>query len=352
MHILQLSDKKEGGGAEKLFCDTIDLLRQRGHRVSVHCAEEKSFFRRLFSYVFSIREYIRMKKKLQELQPQIIHIHNYCHLLSPSVLLAIARFKQKTKAVLCMSVHDFHLLCANNSFYRWKSPTEGLNCESCQGRFFSLILRRNCDRRGFFYNLLKYLQHFLAYRVLSLHKNIDCFICPSSFLLERLAKIIPREKCVLLPNPASVKIHGDKGLLVYPSLYIGRLDPVKGLHHFLEHDYSPEKFGDFAIIGTGDASYVKELKDLLSTKVWKESVHFLGHQKHDLAMAYLALSSRLIFPSLCYENCPLVILEAKKMGKEVFHYGHGPLPDLLKAPLLGQQDYIQRLEMIYEKALK
>jgi UDP-N-acetylglucosamine:LPS N-acetylglucosamine transferase len=103
------------GGAEKHFFDVIDLLKSAGNEVAVFSmahnknrqsewnkyfvsevgyTSEYSFGKKLkgiFRMFYSWEARKKINKVLDEFKPEIVHIHNIYHQLSPAILFEIKK---------------------------------------------------------------------------------------------------------------------------------------------------------------------------------------------------------------------------------------------------------------------
>ncbi|NGX30866.1 MAG: hypothetical protein K940chlam8_00220 [Chlamydiae bacterium] len=359
MKVLQINDSLIGGGAEVVFRYTSELLKKAGYDV-------KSFYHSKFlihsiGYIYSFKSCFRLKKVIEDFQPDVIHFHNFHHLLSPSVLYAIKKLKKRLGFKVFMTVHDYHLICTNNGCIHWKKA-EPINCESCQGKKFYKGLFYKCDHRGILFSFMKFLQHFIAYNFFKLQNVIDTFICPSNFLKNKLEISLPQNKLHVLNNPAFGLAHNLDEITAaakviqqkYESVFLGRISIEKGLHRFLEETYSKEKFGNVAIIGDGPKKYKKMLEGIVQKRHLEKNVFFLGPKDHLEALSYLYNAKRLIFPSIWYENCPLTILEAIYLKKEIFHYGIGAADEIssLDRKEISEEKYLEGLLKLYPQEVK
>lgn len=358
MKILAINDVKKGGGAELVFQKSLKLL-QNDHEMFSYTAKEehKLNWKEAFGYIFSFSHASKLKKKIFEIRPDVVHLHNFYHFLSPSILWTLNRYKKELGFKVFMTIHDYHFLCANNGCLRWKNK-QPITCEACKGRNYLQILFKQCDPRGFFFNLLKFLQHFLAYKILKLDEAIDTFIVPSKFLRKKMLSFCKKEKLLFLANPAfglqEALKEKQKISHKFESIFIGRVCPEKGLKRFIEEDYQAQKFGSFLIIGQSDKCYQKELEKSIQKHNLQDYICFAGPKTHSEALSYLSSAKRLIFPSIWYENCPLTVLEAKALKKEIFHYKVGAIPEIVqeKENSLDEEQYSRKLQAIFfEKEL-
>lgn len=110
-------------------------------------------------------------------------------------------------------------------------------------------------------------------------------------------------------------------------MYAGQLEPHKGIRVLMSAaKQCPEV--TFHIYGGG--SLEQEVRDIA-----KNNPHIFVHGRvshEELQHAYQN-SDTLIYPSLCYENAPMSIVEAKSAGLQIIASNIGGIPELL-----GQQD--------------
>ena len=103
------------GGAEVLMARTIALLLTAGWETRVFSeadlADPRLTARRYINNRFARRS---LRKTLDEFRPDVVHLHNYYHLLSPGILLDLAAYREQFSARVVMTAHDYHLVCPNS----------------------------------------------------------------------------------------------------------------------------------------------------------------------------------------------------------------------------------------------
>ena len=132
-------------------------------------------------------------------------------------------------------------------------------------------------------------------------------------------------------------------------LFVGRLDPVKGIDLLLESVYSLTKgSSDFnkkfklLIIG-GDLknrnfrnnNEVNKIADFIINKKLSATVEFLGSKQNSELPLYYSCADLVVMPSV-YESFGLVILEAMACGSAVLASSVGGLKYLVKDNFNGQ----------------
>jgi glycosyltransferase involved in cell wall biosynthesis len=363
LRVLQINDALNGGGAEVVFRETCRVLKDRAVDVRTFYAKPsvKVEVGDLADYIFSFKYHFALKKVIDDFKPEIIHIHGFHHYLSPSILYTVNRFKKKYNYPVIMTVHNYHFMCANNGYLRWKKG-KPIVCEACNTKKYYRILLKQCDERSFFINILKFLQHYVCYSILKLERNIDHYLCPSDFIKGKLKTIVDENKIQILRNCVfhsrkfieEINNLSAKIKFTFDSIIVGRLSPEKGVLYFFENDYSFEKFGDILIIGDDVLGLKKEIKKLLKIKNFNNHVYILPSLSHIKVLSYMNKAKTVVFPPINYENSPLVIFEAKILGKNIFHYNMDSVKEIEALPdeELFEDKYTDNLLTFYKKILK
>lgn len=94
MKVLHVSDSYEGGGAEAVLRDTIKVSEELGYHNDIFISQEKTS---ITSYIFSRDYYVKFLQKLNDFKPDVVHLHNYYHYLSPSILYALKNIEEISK---------------------------------------------------------------------------------------------------------------------------------------------------------------------------------------------------------------------------------------------------------------
>jgi glycosyltransferase involved in cell wall biosynthesis len=84
----------------------------------------------------------------------------------------------------------------------------------------------------------------------------------------------------------------------------------------------------------GDGPLKTDLEDMLKTKGIKD-IEFTGRKSYQECIMLLQDTQFLILPSLCYENFPVVIMEAYASGKPVIASGLGAMAELVEEGKTG-----------------
>ena len=307
------------GGAEVLMSRTIELLRASGWIVRTFTRADLPDSRLTpLRYIDNRVARRAIRQTLAEYRPDVIHLHNYYHFLSPGILPELARYKQATGARVVMTAHDYHLVCPNSGGnWYWQGPR--LTAIDRLGSWWYLVSRR-WDYRGPFHGLLKLLQHLWNYRMgRDRRRHIDLVLCTCRFLQAMVARAgLPS---TLLPNPnPPVGVHHGGRPTALTLVFAGRVEPEKGLSRFLS--VLPADF-DGQIVVVGDGSDRAACEAICRARGLVHRVTFLGRRPHLETVGLIAAAHVLLLPSLLFETYPLCIQEAMSVGTNVLVADYG-----------------------------
>ncbi|MBI3978825.1 MAG: glycosyltransferase [Chloroflexi bacterium] len=330
------------GGADRAFFQTMELLRARGHTVvPFSTAHERNgpspyaaYFvdapewddlkqaapgvrlRALRDVLFNAQAYQNLQRLIRDCRPDVLHVHNLHHQLSPSILYAA----RAAGVPVVMTVHDYRLICANGYLYH-----DGL-CERCvPNRFHHPILQR-CIRGSRQAGVLGALANAYHWASGVWRRTVDLFLSPSRFLRARLvAAGIPADRIAVLPNgvaaadrPAPPRIGGEV-------LYAGAITRQKGVPTLLR---AAAATPDLRFVLYGEGSERPALEDWCRRHS-VTNVAFAGFVETVRLRRALHESGWVVVPSEWYENCPFAILESFAEGRAVVATALGGIPELV-----------------------
>lgn len=332
------------GGADRHYLDLKKLLESHGHTVIDFAMQSprnlpspyaKYFVlnRDLRRIKFSLKNLVNLgrifysyeaKRQIKTLilktKPDIVHLHNIYHQISPSILTVI----KKAQIPMVMTVHDYKLICPAYTLY-----SQGEICERCKRHKYYHCFLRKCHKDSYLASLLVALEMSVHKLFRFYEKNIDLFICPSKFLYEKLQDWgLPKSKLVHLPY--FVKKAEESRIQNLPAqdyvLYFGRLSPEKGLIDLLAAAQILPQI-PFRIVGQGPlkvtvAQYIRDHKLC--------NVQMLGYQSGRQLEETIAQARFVVVPSQLPEMFGLVILEAYAQGKTVVAHQRGGIPELVQ----------------------
>lgn len=329
------------GGAEVSFLKTADLLEQRGHRVSffamdhplnppspfaeyfvshVEFDEHLGGFRQVTAaarLLYSLEARRNLRRLLERERPDMAHLHNIYHQISPSIIDVL--WKRKIPTV--MTLRDYKLTCPV-----YTHLSNGKVCEKCVGGRYYHVVSNRCTKGSLLKSSLNMLEMYLHHKVLRIYEKVDMFISPSRFLLEKTKEMGFAGELIYLPNFVNCKEYDplpdwkEKHIV-----YFGRLSKEKGLLTLLEAIKGLDV--QLKIIGEGPER--ETLKNKAKTERIK-NVLFLGYRKDRELTEEIRNSMFAVLPSEWYENNPRSIIEAFALGKPVVASRIGGIPELVK----------------------
>ncbi|MEO0156634.1 MAG: glycosyltransferase family 4 protein [candidate division WOR-3 bacterium] len=266
--------------------------------------------------IYSIEAQIKFNKLIKRVRPDIIHLNNIHHHITPSIIIETKR----NRIPLIWTLHDYKLLCPNTHFLIDK---EDKICEACKpNKYFQAMIRR-CKKGSFLASTVVTLEAYV-HRLLRVRELVDAFITPSLFLKNKLLEYGFKENKIkhiphFIPDNFFNFSPEEKNYF----LYIGKISKIKGLAILIEAALLNPQCNVF-IAGDGD----KEVKENILSKM-PANVKYLGPQNREKVQELIAESTAVILPSLWYENQPFCILEAFAKGKPVIASKLGGMIELV-----------------------
>ncbi len=272
--------------------------------------------------LYSINAQKKIAEFLSRFKPDLVHLNNFAHQISPSILDVIRKYH--IPAV--MTMHDYKMVCPSYSMLSNGSP-----CERCAGQKYHQCAIRRCTKGSLFKSMINVAEMTLHHRVLHIYDAIDQFIAPSRFMMNKVKSMGFNGNVVWLPNAVDISTftpvfgHEEKS-----AVYVGRLSPEKGIETMIDGFKGTGL--RLKIIGDGP------LKASLEHKCQKEHlsyVKFFGYLNgHDL-FEEIKKSMFLVIPSEWYENNPRAVIEAFSLGKPVLGARIGGIPELVRDGITG-----------------
>lgn len=346
-------------GADKHFIDVINLLQQKGNEVAVFSMDHpknigSNWSRYFLSYVgynqndstlwqkfkggvrmfFSLEAKRKINKILDDFQPDIVHIHNIYHQLSPMILFEI----KKRNIPIVMTVHDFKIINPNHALYH-----NGKNYERCKnGKFYQCVIDK-CVKNSYPKSFVAMLEAYWHEILGTYRKNIDIYVIPSEFVRNALIEWgIDENKIKVLPHFSEKNINAsdnNESNNVKYALYSGSLKSNKNVQDLMDIFESLNGFKLY-LAGINEDNF-----DLGNYK----NVKYLGHLKQTELKKYIIGSQFVISASRLPETFGLVALEANVLGKPFIGYKTGAFPEIIKN---GENGFLASNKSELEKCVK
>lgn len=333
------------GGAEVSFFETSKLLESNGHKVvhfSMHhprnlSTKYQKYFMSNVDYekkgvinalrassriLYSFEAKSKLEKLLREESPDIAHLNNIYHQISPSIIHSLKKFN----IPIVMSLRDFKMTCASYSLIN-----NGHICEVCKGGKYYHCFINSCVKDSKLKSLLSTIEMYLHHKIIQIYNDIDIFISPSRFLKLKLKEMGFKKKIIHLPN--FLMINNVKPTFNWQEksiVYFGRLIKEKGLFTLIEAVKNLNI--KLKIIGEGPlkASLEEKAKSLRS-----KNIELHGFQESENLKKAIKKSMFVVLPSELYENNPRTIIEGFALGKPAVGTNIGGIPELIKNDKTG-----------------
>ncbi|MFO0867281.1 MAG: glycosyltransferase [Gemmataceae bacterium] len=304
-----------GGGTEVIIRRTIGLLEHAGWETRLFTSDDlpdsRTTARR---YVSNPVAADALTKALDTFRPEVVHIHNFYHRLSPSVLTAIDRYRETHPLRVVMTAHDFHFVCPNSGGTWFPRRGGRLPIDASRVRDWSYLISRKWDHRGRLHSWLRVMQHVWNYRWGRKRRVPDVVISPSVYLEEMLRPIVRATRVIPHPAPKWDTPPQAARPSTLTWLFVGRLEPEKGLSDLLESLASPLP-GELIVVG--DGSDRTRCESIVRERGWGDRVRFRGKIPHSEVANAISGAHVLVAPSQVPESYGLSIAEALSLGTNV-----------------------------------
>ncbi|MDY7101015.1 MAG: glycosyltransferase family 4 protein [Actinomycetota bacterium] len=252
-------------------------------------------------------------------RPEVAHLHNIYHQLSPSILRPLAR----RNIPIVMTVHDYKLVCPSYQLL----DTDGI-CEACLGdgggRFHQAALRR-CKGGSLGASALLSIESTIHRRTRA-YSPVGVLIAPSEFMAAKLRESGPfPDRVRHIPNFVDTDAIEPRTGPGDGIVYVGRLAREKGVDVLIDAVARLEGV-HLTIAGSGPE------RDALVTRAEQAApgrVRFAGHLDKADVVALVRSSRVAALAARWHENMPMSIVETMAAGVPMVVTDLGGLPDLV-----------------------
>lgn len=265
-----------------------------------------------------------MDAVLDRVRPDVVHLHNIYHQLSPSVLRPIA-----ARAIpSVMTLHDYKLVCPT-----YQLMDNGSLCEACLPGKFRNAVKRRCNNGSLLGSALSAFET-KVHSVTGAYDSIDLLVCPSDFLRSKMVQGgIDADRLVHLPNFCDLGAIAPATEPGRGVLYAGRLSHEKGVDTLV--DAVADLPVDLPVTIAGDGPERERLQKRAADAGLTHRIDFLGRVPADELHQRMREAAVVVAPSRWYENQPMTILEAFGCARPVVASRIGGLPELVADGVSG-----------------
>lgn len=334
------------GGSERYYFDLQAELAARGHEVAVfstkHTLNEATPWEEYFvgevdyrigadraalglarDVIWNRDAASRLDRLLERFRPDVAHLHNFHHQLSPSILEPLAR----RGIPVVQTLHDYKWVCPAYLFL-----SQGRLCERCgPGNRFLPVVMKQCQHDSLLRSLVVYLESSRSWGRRDFER-VARFLAPSAFMAERVTTHgLPHDRVIEMPYFVRSAAYRPADVPGADFLYLGRLSREKGLPVLF--DALARRKGRFHLRIAGGGPLEAELR----ARALDEDlpVTFLGHMGGERLHDAIRAARAVIVPSVWYENQPYAILETMALGVPVIGAKIGGIPELVEPGVTG-----------------
>ena len=324
MKIILVHNKyQQAGGEDLVFQSEGTLLAEHGHQVEYVVFDNKEIKTSLDKWLSGISVLYnpwssqRLQRKIEAFHPDVIHVHNFFPLASPSIFYAAKKYN----IPVVVTLHNYRLICPSASLFFDNSIYE----KSIHSPFPLDAILTGVYRNSRFQTAAIVATTRLHNRLGTWRDKVDKFIVLTKFAGNRfkdsILKVSP-DAFVVKPNFVVDYGLGQSDREEF-FLYVGRLSVEKGVVTLLEST----KFYRYnlVIIGDGPSRNLVEKEAVTNTQI-----KYLGFQPKEVIMNYLKKCKALLLPSKWYEGMPMIMLEAFSTGTPVIASRLGAMEEMVQ----------------------
>lgn len=308
--ILQVHNSyQDQGGEDVVVAREKEMLEEAGHDVSQYIVSNTDIntisqkFQTAISLPFSKTQKKKLERILKYNKPDVVHIHNFLPILTPSIFYAC----KKMRIPVVLTLHNFRLLCSNGLLYR-----KGRVCELCINKKWALpAIQNGCYQNSRIKSIFPVLSN-------ALHTSLDTWsdcIDKVIFLTEFSKDVFLRSHIKFAPSQIAIKPNFvvDRGYTYDKEnffLFVGRLSQEKGIMNIIKACINTNSA--LKIVGTGPLEH--QIRQLA---IQYDFIDILGYKSELELQEYYLKAKALITASKMYETFGLVIIEAFSCGTTV-----------------------------------
>lgn len=322
MRILVIHNKyKQAGGEDSVFRSESELLVQHGHVVEQLLYDNSTINTPLKKILSGLKTIYNpdsarlIKRKIREFDPDIIHVHNFLPIVSPSVFFVA----NQLHIPIVWTLHNYRLVCPSATlFYNGQINESSIHSIIPWNAIWNGVYRNSKWQTAGVVCMTAF-HHWLG----TWKHKVGAYITLTQFAKEKFMNAaigLPANKLFVKPNFVEDLGIGEEVREDY-FLFIGRLTEEKGISTLL-NAASRYRF-KLVIVGDGPLKSVVEYYALHNP-----SISYVGFQPKDRVIDYLKRCKALIFPSTWYEGFPVTIAEAFSTGTPVIASDIGAMKEI------------------------
>lgn len=332
-YIFEIGKQLEKLGHEVQFFGMEHKGRVVGNNVNAYTSDMDFHTGKLakvlypFKILYSFEARKQIRKVLDDMQPDVVHLNNINFQITPSIIDEICKYRKQTKkqVKIVFTAHDYQWICPNHMM---RIPSKDCNCDCCVGGKTGSCIKNNCIHGSKIKSILGAMEAGL-YKFKKTYNKVDVIIAPSEFLGRQFKRnpilskcnIVTRHNFIIKSEDYDQIMQLDKKDYV---LYFGRYSKEKGMGSLLN---AVKQLPEIPFVFAGSGPLEAELKNIDNV----ENRGFLGGSELHALIRQARFS---IYPSEWYENCPFAVMESVSWGTPVIGANIGGIPELIETDVL------------------
>ncbi len=310
------------GGETEVLKREKAVLEGHGHEVKLvttHNSQISSLWSKVVvgaRSIYSPSARQMVEAEIEVFKPDVVHVHNFFPLFSPSVYYAC----HAAGVPVVQTLHNYRQVCPAGQLLR-----DGQVCELCVKKRFAWPGIVHACYKGSAAATATVAAMVAIHHALGTWQTlVDVYIAPCDFVRRKLIEGgMPGDKVEVKPHFVDDDGRvgdGDGGY----ALFVGRLSAEKGLDTLLAAWEQLDNIIPLVVAGDGpQAPLLRDAQKKLKNLKW------LGWQQNESVRDLMRRAAFLIVPSEWYEAFGLVIIEAFSVGTPVIVSALGAMQELV-----------------------
>ena len=326
MRILQVHNfYQQAGGEDVVVSNEQALLKKHRHQVSLYSVSNDSIkglfgkIRTAWQTPYSPGAKERLTNAIAAFGPDVVHVHNFFPLLTPSAYDAC----RNASVPVVQTLHNYRNICAGSNLMR-----DGRLCTDCIGGSPYQAALHGCYRDSRVGSLAVARMVDVHRRKGTWQTKVDRFIAMTKFAKAMFVRAnFPETRITVKPNFVEYPITDvDAPTFRTGALFVGRLSMEKGIHTLL----GAWPFLDTPLRVIGDGPLLDAVLDLQT-----KNIACLGRKSPSEVANEMECASCLIFPSECYEGFPITLAESFSHALPVIASRLGAMAEIIEDEVTG-----------------
>jgi glycosyltransferase involved in cell wall biosynthesis len=311
------------GGEDSVFKNEKELLQANGVDVDTYTVHNDSINSSLskiliiFSSVFNVAMFFRFYKYLSESKPDIVHVHNFFPIISPSIFWVC---KMKNIPVV-HTLHNFRIVCPTATLMFDGKVTERSITHNSWWAIKKAVYKNSAVGTASLAAMIEFNK-----RIGTWNRAVTKLIALTDFAKQKYIEAGIIEKNIIVkPNFVNDSMQPNFYKEKY-AIFVGRISEEKGIENLLK---TWEEI-DYPLIVIGDGP----LREIL-LKNSNSDVIYKGKLNKKQVLKLVSNAKFLIMASTWYEGLPMVLVEALSVATPCIVPRLGGMASVVKDDICG-----------------